>query len=206
MRVWVLLGRKAAIGYVKHVFFIYVDIWNDLSNLDVVLLNLLPWVTMHHHYSQLPKREQIRKKNTNCINWASKCQMFQISVNWVNCLVLCWCDLKKTPSVRGKPPPSINVRRWPLTQAEITSEPLPHLYHRCVVIHTITRVRAGRVGCDLFPCALGWGRRGIFLTSAQNSLPPGVESKTRGVLLSPPNQSGYAPVPLCWCDLVPMHR
>jgi len=33
---------------------------------------------------------------------------------------------KKKLDLRGKPPPSVNVRRRPLTQAEKTSEPVLH--------------------------------------------------------------------------------
>ena len=89
---------------------------------------------------------------------------------------------KKNSACGGRNPWALYKRR-PHTQAEKTPEPLPHPYTGAPLP---LWVRAGTF-LSCFGMAVG---EGIFLTLAWNSLPPGVEPRTWGVLLRPPNQSG----------------
>jgi len=91
----------------------------------------------------------------------------------------------------GRNPRALNKRR-PITQAKKTSEPLPHPYIGVLCPYrNPCESRSEQVG-TYFPCALACRQvRGFFLTPVWNSLSLGVEPRTWGVLLRPPNQSTY---------------
>ena len=88
---------------------------------------------------------------------------------------------KKNSACGGKKPRALYKRR-PLTQAEKTPELLPHPY---MGVPLPVWVWAG----TFLSCFGMAACEGIFLIPAWNSLPPGVEPRTWGVLLMPPNQS-----------------